>query len=350
MPNVSFPLTSRGDVHPALQLSRDVPDKPAVKTRAIFSRRQFVVLAATGLTSACEVAAVRLPTAARLAAPRQVSVRSAGRIVTVNLEEYALGAALAEVSPVNETPATVARIFEVQAVLARSYAAAHVGRHRADGYDLCDNTHCQMYDPARIRSSRFSAVARAAVERTAGVILSFGPRPAEALFHADCGGYTAASDAIWGGAPVPYLRAMPHACRSASHRAWSFTIQRDELRAVLNRDNRSRVGATLDNVSVRRRDVSGRATEIALTGADLRTVRGEDLRAVLNRQLGDKTILSTRFSIRAAGAAFTFQGTGFGHGVGLCQIGAAAHARQGASVKDIFGTYFRGAELKKAST
>jgi stage II sporulation protein D len=310
------------------------------------SRREFVLFAAAGVTSACEVSAVRLP-AARLMAPRQVTVRSGGRVAVVGIEAYTLAAALAEVFPIGESPAAVAKIFEVQAVLARSYAASHMGRHRADGYDLCDSSHCQLYDPARLRVSRFTAQARAAVERTTGMILSYGQRPAEALFHADCGGYTAASDAIWGGAPVPYLRAQPHACRSANHRAWSFTIQRDELRAVLNRDARSRVGAKLTGLEVRRRDVSGRASELVLAGDEPRTVRGEDLRAVLNRQLGDKTIQSTRFSIRTLGTAYTFQGTGFGHGVGLCQIGAAAHARQGASVKEIFETYYKGAVVLK---
>ena len=305
------------------------------------------MLAASGFASACDATAVRLPSAARLSAPRQVRVRRAGRVASVSLEEYTLAAALAEVAPVNENPATVARIYEVQAVLARSYAASHVGRHRTDGFDLCDNEHCQMYDPARIRSSRFAAVARAAVERTAGVILSYGQRPAEALFHADCGGYTAASDAIWGGAPVPYLRATPHACKSATHRAWSSSFTRDELRAVFNRDARSRVGARLTGLDIRRRDVSGRAMEVVLAGEASRSLRGEDFRAILNRHLGQKTIQSTRFSMRVTGAGFTFQGTGFGHGVGMCQAGAAAHARQGASVKDIFDTYFHGAQLSK---
>jgi stage II sporulation protein D len=323
---------------------REYPIDPAVNTT--LSRREFVLLAAAGVTSACEVSAVRLPTA-RYVAPRQLTVRSAGRVAVVGLEAYTLAAALAEVFPLGETPAAVARIYEVQAVLARSYAASHLGRHRADGYDLCDSSHCQLYDPARIRVSRFAAQARAAVERTTGIILSFGQRPAEALFHADCGGYTAASDAIWGGAPVPYLRAQSHACRSANHRAWSFTIQREELRAVLNRDARSRVGAKLGGIDVRRRDVSGRAIEVVLAGDEPRSLRGEDLRAALNRQLGDKTIQSTRFSVRTAGTGYTFQGTGFGHGVGLCQIGAAAHARQGASMKEIFESYYKGAVLLK---
>ena len=62
---------------------------------------------------------------------------------------------------------------------------------RAEGFDLCDGVHCQLYEPGRIRTSRFAAVARAAVERTAGMILAYSNRPAEVLFHADCGGHTA---------------------------------------------------------------------------------------------------------------------------------------------------------------
>ena len=80
---------------------------------------------------------------------------------------------LSEVTPVGADPAAVARIFEVQTVLARTYAVAHLGRHQKDGFDLCDTTHCQLYQPARIKTSRFAEAARHAVERTRGVVLMF---------------------------------------------------------------------------------------------------------------------------------------------------------------------------------
>jgi stage II sporulation protein D len=282
-----------------------------------------------------------------LTLPEQVRVRVGGRLISVALEDYALGSALAEVNPINESAAAVERIYEVQAVLARSYAAAHVGRHRAEGFDLCDGVHCELYEPARIRTSRFAAAARTAVQRTAGTILAYSRRPAEALFHADCGGYTAAADAIWGGPAVPYLEPARDDPPTAAHRSWTRVIPAEELRSALNADARSRVGSTLGGLDVRVRDVSGRAIEVALGGSQAPVLRGEDLRAILNQRLGDKAIQSTRFTIRRSGQTYVFQGTGYGHGVGLCQLGAAARARRGDSLEEIFAAYFHGARLVK---
>src|SRR5881409_2227944 len=95
--------------------------------------RLTVVLGAAALLSACGVPDPRIRDTGGLSvfAPARVLVKSGGRIVTVALEDYVLASALAEVTPLGESPATVDRVYEVQAVLARTYAAAHVGRHRA---------------------------------------------------------------------------------------------------------------------------------------------------------------------------------------------------------------------------
>ena len=276
--------------------------------------------------------------------PSRLSVKTAGRVTEISLEDYVLGSVLAEVSPVGDSPATVARIFEVQAVLARTYAVAHIGRHRADGYDLCDSTHCQLYDPARITTSRFADAARAAVARTRGEILTYRGRPAEALFHADCGGYTEAADEVWGTA-VPYLLARPDDAPSVTHRHWALAVAADRLRTILNGDARTRVGARLDKIDVRDRDLSGRAVTIAIAGSTPHVVRGDDFRSVLNATLGDRAMQSTRLTIVSAGGSWNFDGTGFGHGVGLCQTGAAARARRGEALQTILLDYFPGTTL-----
>jgi stage II sporulation protein D len=265
----------------------------------------------------------------------------------VPLEEYVLAAALAEVTPLNESPGTIERIYEVQAVLARSYAVSHIGRHAAQGFDLCDSGHCQLYEPARLKTSRFAAAARTAAERTAGSILTYSHRPAEALFHADCGGYTAAADAVWGGLSVPYLAATRDDPPLATHRAWTRVVKADELRSALNADARSRVGSTLEGLQVRERDVSGRAIAVAVGGS--RLLRGEEFRDIVNQRLGGRAIQSTRFTIRRSGETYIFEGTGFGHGVGLCQLGAVARARRGDSLESILAAYFHGAALVRTT-
>ena len=272
--------------------------------------------------------------------PAHVSVRAAGEIVEVPFEDYVLGTILAEVSPASEPAAVAARIFEVQAIVARSYARANMGRHRAQGFDFCDSTHCQIYDPARVRTSRLSDTARGAVQRTAGQILTYARRPAEAVFHADCGGVTAGADAVWGGRPVPYLITRADDVEPAVHRHWRWTVTAADLRKALIADTRTNVGERLASISITARDESGRAHEVTIDGTSQKVVRGEDFRTAVARALGARTLQSTRFSVQRTGSSYLFEGTGFGHGVGLCQTGAAARARRGEALQAILSAYF----------
>lgn len=286
----------------------------------------------------------RRPEPPPLSIPDRIAVQVNGRVTSVAFEDYVLGSILAEVVPANEALPVAARIYEVQAVVARSYALSHLGRHRSQGFDLCATTHCQVYEPSRIRSSRFAPVAREAVRRTSSQVLSFGRRPIDAVFHADCGGATAAADAVWGGAPVPYLPAHEDDVEVA-HRSWRVELSAEQLRAALNKDARTAVGARLDALSVDSRDASGRAAMVTIRGERRLTVRGEDLRAALNQALGGQRVLSTRFDIERTGRAYALTGSGFGHGVGMCQVGAAARARRGDSLLAIVGAYYPGARV-----
>jgi stage II sporulation protein D len=279
--------------------------------------------------------------------PQTVSVRVAGRVTSVPLDEYVLGAVLSELTPVGESDATVARIYEVQAIVARTYVLSQLGRHRQSGFDVCDTTHCQLYEPARISSSRFAEAARAAVARTTGRVLTYGGHVAEALFHADCGGSTTSADAVWGGPAVPYLHAVADTLPADTHRTWQVTIPADQLRQALDADPRTDVGRTLGSIEILSRDASGRAASLDLHGEHSPTVRGDVLRAVVNQKFGDRTLQSTKFTITRARSQYTFKGTGYGHGVGLCQRGALTRARQGESVEQILRTYFPEATLTR---
>jgi len=303
-----------------------------------------VALAAVLLTG-CGPARPAVPAPAPPSIPASVRVRVADRIVTVALEDYVLGSALAEISPVGESAATITKVFDVQAILARTYAVAHMGRHRAEGFDLCDTTHCQLYEPGRLATSRFAANARAAVAATQGELLWYDTRPIEALFHSDCGGYTAAPEAIWGGNAVAYLRPMRDTVPALTHHTWQLVVPREDLRAALNANPRSAAGNRLDALTVVARDVSGRAAEVQIKGEHGPVIRGEEFRAIISRALGPKGLQSTRFTVSRRGTAFVFDGSGYGHGAGLCQTGAMARARRGESVKEILEQYFPGARL-----
>jgi len=313
----------------------------------LIPRLAALLAVATTLGGCTKTRPVRTPqpAATTVSIPAEIRVSVGGRIVRVPFEEYVLATALSEVSPVGESAATIDRIFEVQTVIARTYALAHMGRHAADGYDVCDSTHCQLYQPARIQTSRFATAAREAATRTRGEVLTFAGRPADALFHSDCGGHTAAATTAWGGAPVPYLSGREDDVPQGTHHEWTFSLTSAALRAALNTDPRSAVGSRLDALTVIERDESGRAVRVELRGEKRELLRAEQLRAVLTAKLGDRSIQSTRFTVKETGGRWQFSGTGFGHGVGLCQVGAAARARRGESLADILRAYYPGTKL-----
>jgi stage II sporulation protein D len=284
------------------------------------------------------------------AAPRvvRVGVTEGGetKVRLVPLEAYVEATILSEFAPANGAAATVERMLEVQAVVGRTYAIGHLGRHARDGYDLCDRTHCQLYQASRLTTSRWARQAADAVRRTASEVLWFDGAPALAVYHADCGGHTSAAAEVWGGTVRPYLVSrLDDGAASEAHASWRYEATTGAVRDALNADPRTRVGRRLDGIVVLDRDEAGRAERIAIQGAEERVVRGETLREVLGASLGARTIKSTWFGVRRDRAQFVFEGKGFGHGVGLCQAGALARIRAGERLSGVLQQYFPGTTL-----
>lgn len=282
--------------------------------------------------------------------PAVVVVSSPAGVRTVPLEDYVAGVIAGELAVGALEPEVAPRMLLVQAVVARTWAVANLGRHAREGFDFCSTTHCQVVRDAReILAANRPLVERAA-SASAGVLLVAGGRPIDAVFHADCGGATSGAESVWGGQGLPYLRAVvDDACRLNPASAWSYSLTREQVRVAVNATDRSAVGARLHDVRVLQRDDSGRATLVALDGERSPLLRGEELRAVLSRQFGPRAIRSPRFDVTRAGDTFTFVGRGFGHGVGLCQRGALARLRAGATPEAVLQAYYAGARLQPAA-
>jgi stage II sporulation protein D len=279
----------------------------------------------------------------------RVRTTSQGKRVTLAMpiEEYVLASVLSEVAPPRGDLLVMKRIYEVQAIVARTYAVANRGRHAAEGFDLCDTTHCQLVDLERPMTSRWANLAREALRATDGKLLYYDNAPASALYHADCGGYRASAADVWGGPAVPYLTSEPDPLPgSRTHMTWSYSVERERLRAALNANPRTSVGERLDTIDVQSRDHSGRARLVLLNGARAPLVRGEDFRTAVAAALGARTVRSSRFEVRREGQMFVFTGQGFGHGVGLCQAGAAARAAAGQSAEEILSFYYPHTRLR----
>jgi stage II sporulation protein D len=276
----------------------------------------------------------------------QVVERGVEAVRRVPLEDYVAAAALSELTPAAGAPAAVEAMFEVQAIIARTYAAAHAGRHAAEGFDLCSTTHCQLFEPGRLAVSRLAPQVRQAVSRTAGVILAYHGMPADAVYHADCGGQTSAASDVWDGPGKPYLvsRRDNGAARDA-HKAWEYAVDARALERALAADPRTRVARRVRSIDVLARDSAGRAERVLVHGASDVELRGTDLRALLAAAFGPRSIRSTMFGIEHENGSFIFSGRGFGHGVGLCQAGALARVAAGEAPARVLQYYYPGTTL-----
>jgi stage II sporulation protein D len=220
--------------------------------------------------------------------------------------------------------------LKAMAVAARTYAFRFAGRHRAEGFDFCDTTHCQdarlAVNPAR---------AREAAEATEAELLWWKGTPAAAFYARDCGGHTESGQTLLG-SPAPYLPARPDPfCPRA---AWSATIEKTRLQGALAAEGLGRVTGVF-TLSKRQ---SGRVHAVRAGG---RTIPAESFRLAVGRQLGWNLVRSDWYELDDRGAAVHFTGRGSGHGVGLCQLGAAAMAQQGADYRKILEQYYPGVAI-----
>jgi stage II sporulation protein D len=276
----------------------------------------------------------------------RIQLSPKGPIRRVPLEDYVQAAILSEFAPAAGDPASIERMLEVQAVIARTYAIASRSRHHAEGFDLCSTTHCQIYEPSRLKTSSWAPQAEEAIKATSGMVLWYETSAARALFHADCGGHLSAVADVWTGMPRAYLKAAPDdGIPSSVHTTWRYDVERRALLTALNRDSRTRVGKELREIIVTQRDEAGRAALVMLRGSRDGIVKGEELRTVLTTAFGPKTVRSTRFEVQRTGNRFVFSGRGFGHGVGLCQAGAYARLRAGATPEQVLARYYPGTRL-----
>lgn len=260
------------------------------------------------------------------------------------LEDYVLGVVAAEGSTETEPEA-----LKALAIASRTYALRNIGRHSADGNDFCTTTHCQRYRAVNSDStSSVSSVALQAVQTTKGeVLFDAGNQVADSYFSASCGGATANITALWGARAPPYLRGVADEyCATDAHRNWTDVIPEKQLLQALQTDPRTNVGNRLVSVRVLRQDESGRAEIIALEGDHRLTVKGWDFKIIVGRALGWNVLKSSRFEIARLGSNFVFRGSGFGHGLGLCQEGAHVMASRGANFRQILGKYFPGTTIE----
>lgn len=257
------------------------------------------------------------------AGARQVTVKVHGQTLRLPLEDYVAAALAGECGTFTSEEA-----LKAMAVAARTYALSHLGRHRAEGFDFCDTTHCQ-----RLLLEGRSERLRAAAEATEGELLWYEGAPAAAYYHRHCGGMTETGANVWPELRAPYLRQQADSyCVATGRGDWSSTIRKDDLRNVL--PIRGPV-----SVDILRRTPSGRVAQLRVSGA---VWNAQDFELAVGRRLGWNLLRSRWFEVSDTGDTLVFRGYGSGHGVGLCQVGAEQRGREGHTYRQILDHYYPG--------
>jgi stage II sporulation protein D len=238
--------------------------------------------------------------------------------------------------------------LKAQAVVTRTYTLTRRRAHAAEGFDLCDSTHCQAY---RGLAAETPGTAQAA-QATAGEVLEWQGELAATPYHSTCGGHTAANDNAFPGAlPKPYLRGVRDEengvalCRASPHFTWGARLSPRAVQAALQAASDTSPGRTLRDVVVLARDPTGRVTRVRIVGSETKEVDAHRFLWVLGRGVGWGKVKSAWFRLRREGAEYIFHGRGLGHGVGLCQWGAEGRARAGWDYRRILEHYFPGTRL-----
>ena len=225
-------------------------------------------------------------------------------------------------------------------------------------FDVCADDHCQRYQG--ITNASNPNVAEAIAE-TRGQVLTYDGDICDARFHKCCGGDTEEFQYCWEDAPKPYLMSFhdPYCNTNDQHilsqvlndydqetpdfYRWTVEYSRAELSELIARKLNADFGEILDLVPLDR-GKSGRIWRLKIVGTKKTLTIGKELE--IRRALSETHLLSSAFDVEQQGDRFILKGKGWGHGVGLCQVGAAVMSFQGKTYDEILLFYYRGAEIK----
>ncbi|HET9268929.1 MAG TPA: SpoIID/LytB domain-containing protein, partial [Vicinamibacterales bacterium] len=166
--------------------------------------------------------------------------------------------------------------------------------------------------------------------------------PADLYYSASCGGFTERVSDVWPKVALPYLEAVEDDVH-ADDPSWTLERSLDDIRDALARAGVK--GRRLEDVVVESRTASGRVGRLGLPGLEPASMNSNDFRLAL----GSTDLRSTNFTMARSGDRITFTGRGYGHGVGMCVIGAGRRAARGESAAQILGRYYPGLVLEDVS-
>jgi len=270
-------------------------------------------------------------------------------INAIHIEDYLRGVVPLEIGSLSET---ALEALKAQAVAARTYTYKRMAQNADKPFDLASTVADQVYGGAIAEAPTPDMAIRA----TKDLIIAYNDEIADAYYHSTCGGRTANIEDVWGGEKIPYLRSKSDMdnsgkayCGQGGAFRWTETWGMSQLSNLIKQHASEGNmippygGGTLRRIEVRERFECGRVKKLAIvTSHGEYAASGEKARFVLRRNNTPQQILrSSNFNSAAiANGEIMINGTGYGHGVGMCQVGAIARARAGENFEQILRAYY----------
>lgn len=272
-------------------------------------------------------------------------------INTIDLEDYLCSVISSEMnanSPIE--------LLKAHAVISRSWAIRAMEHPNHEGFHVCADDHCQRYEGLHRMNER----AIEAVRATAGQVLMFGDEICDCRYYKCCGGKSEIWRTCWEDIDVPYIQSVNcDYCKSPSpkvlrlvlneydqetkdFRDWKVTYTDEDLDAIVAQKS----GIDFGHITVLEpihRGASGRIDSLKIVGTKHTEVIGKELK--IRYWLSKSCLYSSWFEVSHENGVWTLNGHGWGHGAGLCQIGAAVMASEGHPYEDILAYYYVGSRL-----
>jgi stage II sporulation protein D len=284
-----------------------------------------------------------------------------GSISVVNyldVEDYLRGVVPLEIG---KRPREEMEALKAQAVAARTYTYRRIVERRKEPYDMVATVADQVYGGAAVenRESDF------AVKATKNVIMTYGDRIIYAYYHSTCGGVTADVHEAWGKPRQPYLRSVSDLdetgkayCRASKYFTWEERWPWRRFSSIVVGSLKKMypdkpVRGVVNSIAVRDRFPCGRVKLVMFTGSGWsHKCGGDETRYILRRGVKGKPILrSANFTVDASDKhTITLKGRGYGHGVGMCQMGAIGRAQAGQRYTTILRAYYPGIAIVSVTT
>lgn len=304
-----------------------------------------------------------------------------GKVCAINrlsVEDYLTSVISSEMSATSSL-----ELLKAHAVISRSWLLAQMrgkakGRQNGGGqvctedtiikwydredhtaFDVCADDHCQRYQGITRASSPH---VREAIAQTVGEVLAYGAEICDARFSKCCGGQTEEYRYCWENITKPYLVSVSdpycntndaevlrqvlndYDQETPDFYSWTCRVTKEQVRTFLH----DKLGVDIGDIIAlepMERGKSGRISRMKFVGTERSMVIGKELE--IRRALSSSHLLSSAFDVEDAGDSFVLHGKGWGHGVGLCQIGAAVMGAKGFGYDEILLHYYKNAKIIK---